>query len=188
MTKNKRRLYLVLCAVVGGGVYFGLRRLSGQSPDAAGLQTIIWLAVMALVFLVLFRSRRKSLARMSAQGQVSCFMRRPAAPAEDRYRKWKSILLVPDSGALTIHPTLGGTLITRDSPFTVKVHRTDGSRRPATTWEKFNRLGANCVVLPLETNEGLLEIAAGATTLDTIESSLAGTMPGHSMPKRPEPK
>ncbi len=183
MTKNKRRWYLVLYAIGTGGAFFGYLRLSGQPMGVAGLSSIIWLAWMSLVFLVIFRRRRKIMARISAQGQVPGFIRRPAAPAGDRYRKWKSVLIAPDSGALTIHPTLGGTFMTRGSPFTLKVHPSAGPRRPATKWEKFNRFGTNAIVLPLETNEGPLEVAAQANTLEAIESSLTGTKPCRGMPK-----
>lgn len=183
MTKNKRRWYLALYAIGTGGAFFGYLRLSGQPLRVAGLSTIIWVAWMSLVIMVIFRRRRKSMARISAQGQVSCFIRRPAAPAGDRYRKWKSVLIAPDSGVLTIHPTWGGTLITRGSSFTLKVHPSAGPRRPATKWEKFNRFGTNAIVLPLDTNEGPLEVAAQSNTLETIESSLAGTRPRRDMPK-----
>ncbi|WP_150117123.1 hypothetical protein [Arthrobacter sp. ERGS1:01] len=185
MTKNKRRWYLALYAIGTGGAFFGYLCLSGEPLEVAGLSTIIWLAWMSLVCLVIFRRRRKSIARTSAQGQVSRFIRRPAAPAGNRFRKWKSVLIAPDIGALTIHPTLGGTLIARGTPFTLKVHPSAGPRLPATKWEKFNRFGTNTIVLPLETSEGPLEIAGQENSLDTIESSLAGTKPSHNTPEQP---
>jgi hypothetical protein len=185
MTKNKRRWYLALYGIGTGGAFFGYLRLSGQPLGVAGLSTIIWLAWMSLVFLIIFRQRQKSLARISAQGQLSCFIRRPSAPTGGQYRKWKSVLITPDSGALTIQPTLGGTLITRGSPFTLKVHSSAGPRRPATKWEKFNRFGTNSIVLPLETTEGTLELAGQENSLDTIESSLAGTKPRRRISEQP---
>lgn len=185
MTENMRRWYLVLIFLVAGGAFFGYQIIRGQTLWAAGLSSIVWLAFLGVVCLLLFHRQRRSLARLTAQGQVSCFIRRPAAASGDPYRKWKSVLVTPKIGVLTVRPVLGGTLIARGSPFTLHVSPTVSSRRPATKWEKFNRFGTNSIVLPLETTEGPMELAGQEKSLDTIESSLAGTRPRHGIPEQP---
>lgn len=176
MTENRRRWFLVLVLFVAGGAFFGFQVLRRQTLSAAALSSIVWLAILGVVCLLLYRRQRRNVARISAQGQVSCFIRRPTAPAGDPYRKWKQVLVTPEVNFLTVHPVLGGTLISRGSAFTIKVQQGLGSRRTATKWEKFNRFGTNSIVLPLKTIEGPLEVAAQASTLDTIEASLAGTI------------
>lgn len=185
MTENTRRWYLVLIFVVAGGAFFGYQILRGQTLWEAGLSSIVWLVFLGVVCLLLLRRQRRSLTRLTAQGQVSCFIRRPSAAPGDPYRKWKSVLVTPKIGVLTVHPVLGGTLITRGSPVTLHVSPTVSSRHPATKWEKFNRFGTNSIVLPLETTEGPIELAGQANSLDTIESSLSETRPSHGLPEQP---
>lgn len=83
--------------------------------------------------------------------------------------------MVPVPGTLTFQPVIGRTSIPRGEPFDIRIKATSASRYPATRWEKFNRLEPNAIVLPLQTDQGIVEVAGKAATLDKIEASLAET-------------
>ncbi|SDS60653.1 hypothetical protein SAMN04489743_0432 [Pseudarthrobacter equi] len=174
MTEKRRRLYLVLLLVGGGGAYFLYELLSGEPSDLAAIGTLIFLGAVSLMLIVLVRQRRRSSQRLAQRGQIECYIRRPDAPQGDRYRKWNIGLVTADQGVLTFQPVLGRTRIARGDPFDIRVMATTGSRYPATKWDKFNRLEANAIVLPVNTVDGPLEIAGQTNTLDNIEAFLTG--------------
>lgn len=177
MTEKHVRWYLVLLIAAGGAVYFLYELLSGEATGDAALSTVIFVVVVSLMSLFLLRRRRKTLRRLRDQGQLECYIRRSGAPEGDRYLKWNFGLVKPAPGVLTFQPVLGKTSIARGEPFELRVHANPGSRYPATKWDKFNRLEPNALVVPLQTDEGPVEVAGQAATLDRIEASLAGTEP-----------
>jgi hypothetical protein len=174
MTEKRRRLYLVLLLVGGGGIYFLYEFLSGEPSDDAAISTLIFIGAVSLMLIVLVRRRRRSSQRLAERGQIECYIRRPDAPEGDRYRKWNIGLVTPGQGVFTFQPVLGRTRIARGEPFDIRVTATAGSRYPATKWDKFNRLEANAVVLPVNTDDGPVEIAGQTDTLDKIEAFLTG--------------
>lgn len=179
MTEKRRRLYLVLLLVGGGGAYFLYAILSGEPADNAAISTAIFIGVVSLMIVFMLRQRRKSSQRPAERGQIECYIRRPEAPEGDRYRKWNIGLVTPAQGIFTFQPVLGRTRIARGEPFDIRVITTAGSRYPATRWDKFNRLEPNAIVLPVNTNDGPVEIAGQTDTLDKIEAFLTGTRTGN---------
>lgn len=177
MTERRLPWFLILLVAVAGGFNFLIKVLSGDPPGDAAISTAIYVVMIGLVFLFFVRRRRKTLRRLSEQGQIECYIRRPQAPDGDRYRKWNFGLVTPSPGTLTFQPVLGRTSIARGEPFNIHIHATSGPRYSPTKWDKFNRLEPNALVLPLLTDEGPVEVAGQATTLDRIEASLAGTEP-----------
>lgn len=177
MTEKRIRWYLILLIVAGGVVYFLFELLSGEPAEDAAISTIIFVGILSLMFFFLLRRRLKTLRRLAEHGQIECYIRRSDAPKGNRYRKWNIGLVTPSQGILTFQPVLGRTSIARGEPFDIRVLETAGARYPATKWDKFNRLEPNAIVLPLQTDEGLIEVAGQTATLDRIEAFLPGTEP-----------
>ena len=175
MTESRRRWYVALFLVGGGVAYFLIKVLFGDAVDVAALSASFYVAVLGVMYLILSRRRRKTLRKLSEQGQVECYLRRPEAPVGDRYRKWNVGLVTPAPGLLTFQPVLGRTSIARGEPFDIHIHAARGTRYPPTKWDKFNRLEPNAIVLPLRADEGLVEVAGQAATLDKLQGSLEGT-------------
>ncbi|WP_045731093.1 hypothetical protein [Pseudarthrobacter chlorophenolicus] len=175
MTEKRFYWYLILSISVLGGINFLIKIVSGDTAGDAAIGTVIYVFIIGLMFLFLVRRRRKTLRKLAEKGQIECYIRRPQAPKSDRYRKWNIGLVTPSPGTLTFQPVLGRTSIARGEPFNIRIQATSGPRYAATKWDKFNRLEANALVLPLQTDEGPVDVAARAATLDRIEASLAGT-------------
>ena len=150
MTEKQRRWYILLLFGGGGAAYFLIKVLFGEAPEVAALNTVINLVFLGVLLRVLWRRRRKTLRRLAEQGQVECYLRRPEAPQGDRYRKWNVGLVTPAAGTLRFQPVLDRTSIARGDAFDIPLGSSrDASRYPASTWDKFNRLEWNAVVLPL---------------------------------------
>jgi hypothetical protein len=177
MAEKRFRWYLIVWIAGGGAAYFLYEVLSGDPVDDAAISTVIFVGILSLTVLFLLRRRRKTLLRLAEQGQVECYIRRPEAPEGDRYRKWNIGLVKPSQGLLTFQPVLGRTSIARGEPFDMRVKAMAGPRFPATKWDKFNSLAPYVDVMPLQSDEGLVEVAGQAPMLDRIETSLAGTEP-----------
>jgi hypothetical protein len=180
MTEKRLPWFLILLIAAAGAVNFLIKVLSGDTAGDAAISTAIYVVIIGLTFLFLVRRRRKTLNRLSEKGQMECYIRWPGAPESDRYRKWNFGLVSPAPGILRFQPVLGRTSIARGERFDIRIHAAPGSRYPATKWDKFNRLEPNAVVVSLHTDQGPLEVAGQAGTLDRIEASLAGTKPRES--------
>ena len=151
MTEKRRRLYILLLFGGGGAANFLIKVLFGEAPDVAAVNTVIYLALLGVLLRVLWRRRRKTLQRLSDQGQIECYLRRPEAPQGDRYRKWNIGLVTPAAGALMFQAVLGRTSIPRGDFFNTVLRPSPGAARyPASQWDKFNRLESNAIILPLE--------------------------------------
>ncbi|CAA9209831.1 MAG: hypothetical protein AVDCRST_MAG83-1005 [uncultured Arthrobacter sp.] len=176
MTKNRRRLHYALIFLAGGVFYFLLKVASGETPAHAALSAAFFTVTLAIVMAFVVRWQRRSLRRVVERGQFACSIRLPEAPKGERFRKWNYGLVTPTAGALTFQPVLGTTTIHRGNPTRIDLQPSAGAARFAPSrWDKFNSLGPEVVVLPLQAADGRVEVAGRTITLDRIEEVVAGS-------------
>lgn len=172
---NKGPYWLAAVGTVAIGlVQFVSKILSGRSAGDAAIGAAIYMVIIGVVFLFLVRQRRKIVRSLKAKGQVECYIRRLPDPARGHKGKWEIGLVTVAPEVLTFQPVLGRTSIARGNSFDIRVLAVAGPRFQPTKWDKFNRLEPKALGLPLETDQGPLELAGQANVLDKIESLLAG--------------
>lgn len=71
----------------------------------------------------------------------------------------------------------------KGEPFTLEAR--PAARPPAAAWDQLNRLAVKAGVLPLETDESALDLAARPKTPGVIESRLAEGSAEQGKPSRP---
>ncbi|MBJ2121712.1 hypothetical protein I6N91_12055 [Arthrobacter sp. MSA 4-2] len=176
MTKMRRRLSYALVFLAGGVLYFLLKVAFGEAPADAALSAAFFTITLAIAMAFVVRWQRRSLRRVAERGQFVCSIRRPEAPKGDGFRKWNYGLVTPTAGGLTFQPVLGTTTIHRGNPIRIGLRPSAGAARFAPSrWDKFNSLGPEVVILPLQAADGRVEVAGRTATLDRIQEALAGS-------------
>ncbi len=72
MTEKRRRWYVALFFVAGGGSYFLIGVLSGRALEGAALSAAVYVVMLGVMYLILSRRRRKRLRELQpVRGRTS---------------------------------------------------------------------------------------------------------------------
>ncbi|MFC8302475.1 hypothetical protein ACFUCV_02175 [Specibacter sp. NPDC057265] len=171
--KKHRVVVACLCVLVVFLLQLSLLTVWHRTLGQAALHSAVWTGFMALWWFVPEGMRRRKERKLAAEGQFLAYIRYPQARPGSLESIWDQGILTPGLGSFQFQPALYDTLEPSGGARTFTVVEVSRELRELKRRDSAHIRVRDCLATTVTTDLEVIDLAAGAATLQKIIDQLA---------------